>query len=165
MQLQKSAAMMGEYLKLRKVALAMSMSKQGVIVYISVTLVPAWFGRIAGIFCRLILRTKMVHKKVVRHACWIRVGDCIWRQQSRYFLTKEARSILSLLMRLHKHARFLNLRRLRSTFEEVVSMEQKFIVNDTINVKTLLSELSKEVGSPVTIGNFLRVEVGEGLQR
>nr|GFD28924.1 elongation factor Ts, mitochondrial [Tanacetum cinerariifolium] len=55
--------------------------------------------------------------------------------------------------------------RLRKYFEDVVLMEQKFIVNDTINVKTLLSELSKEVGSPVTIGNFLRVEVGEGLQR
>ncbi|KVI08743.1 hypothetical protein Ccrd_012864 [Cynara cardunculus var. scolymus] len=37
-------------------------------------------------------------------------------------------------------------------------MEQKFIVNDTINVKTLLDELSKEVGCRVKIGNFLRVE-------
>ncbi|KAL8497533.1 hypothetical protein ACS0TY_021021 [Phlomoides rotata] len=55
--------------------------------------------------------------------------------------------------------------RLRKYFEEVVLMEQKFIVNDTVNIKTLLDNLSKEVGSTVKIGNFLRVEVGEGLKR
>lgn len=55
--------------------------------------------------------------------------------------------------------------RLRKYFEEVVLMEQKFIVNDTVNVKTLLDNLSKEVGSPVTVGSFLRMEVGEGIQR
>ncbi|CAK9151816.1 unnamed protein product [Ilex paraguariensis] len=55
--------------------------------------------------------------------------------------------------------------RLRKYFEEVVLMEQKFVVNDTVNVKTLLKNLSEEVGTPVKIGSFLRVEVGEGLQR
>ncbi|KAL0337772.1 UNVERIFIED_CONTAM: Elongation factor Ts, mitochondrial [Sesamum calycinum] len=55
--------------------------------------------------------------------------------------------------------------RLRKYFEEVVLMEQKFVVDDTVTIKTLLSNLSKEVGSTVKIGNFLRVEVGEGLRR
>ncbi|KAL8037283.1 hypothetical protein ABFX02_11G030300 [Erythranthe guttata] len=55
--------------------------------------------------------------------------------------------------------------RLRKYFEEVVLMEQKFIVDDSVNIKTLLNNLSKEVGSTVKIGNFLRVEVGEGLKR
>ncbi|KAG6606990.1 Elongation factor Ts, mitochondrial, partial [Cucurbita argyrosperma subsp. sororia] len=55
--------------------------------------------------------------------------------------------------------------RLRKYMEEVVLMEQKFIVNDSINIKTLLENLSKEVGSPVKIGNFLRVGVGEGIER
>ncbi|KAF3633619.1 BTB/POZ domain-containing protein [Capsicum annuum] len=32
------------------------------------------------------------------------------------------------------------------------------------NLQTLLSNLSKDVGSPVKIGSFLRMEVGEGLQ-
>nr|GEV25650.1 elongation factor Ts, mitochondrial [Tanacetum cinerariifolium] len=41
--------------------------------------------------------------------------------------------------------------RLWKYFGEVVLVEQNIIVNDTINVKTLLSELSNEVGSPVTI--------------
>lgn len=55
--------------------------------------------------------------------------------------------------------------RLRKYFEEVVLMEQKFVVDDTVTIKNLLSNLSKEVGSTVKIGNFLRVEVGEGLRR
>lgn len=55
--------------------------------------------------------------------------------------------------------------RLRKYYEEVVLVEQKFVMNDTMNVKTLLSNLSKEVGSPVKIGNFFRMEVGEGIQR
>ncbi|XP_051142779.1 elongation factor Ts, mitochondrial [Andrographis paniculata] len=55
--------------------------------------------------------------------------------------------------------------RLRKYFEEVVLMEQKFVVNDTVNIKTLLDNLSKEIGSTVRIENFLRVEVGEGQKR
>uniref|UniRef100_A0A2P2JID1 Elongation factor Ts, mitochondrial n=1 Tax=Rhizophora mucronata TaxID=61149 RepID=A0A2P2JID1_RHIMU len=55
--------------------------------------------------------------------------------------------------------------RLRKYYEEVVLMEQKFIVNDSITVKTLLNNLSKEMDSHVKIGNFFRMEVGEGIQR
>ncbi|XP_041007738.1 elongation factor Ts, mitochondrial [Juglans microcarpa x Juglans regia] len=55
--------------------------------------------------------------------------------------------------------------RLRKYFEDVVLMEQKFVMNDALNVKTLLNNLSKEVGSPVKIGSFFRMEVGEGIQR
>ncbi|KAL3835082.1 hypothetical protein ACJIZ3_009818 [Penstemon smallii] len=55
--------------------------------------------------------------------------------------------------------------RLRKYYEEVVLMEQKFVVDDSLNIKTLLNNLSKEVGSNVKIGYFLRVEVGEGLKR
>ncbi|CAD6238179.1 unnamed protein product [Miscanthus lutarioriparius] len=55
--------------------------------------------------------------------------------------------------------------RLRKYFEEVVLMEQKYVLNDNTNVKTVLNDLSKEVGSKVTIGNFIRMEVGEGIER
>ncbi|KAF3335504.1 elongation factor Ts [Carex littledalei] len=55
--------------------------------------------------------------------------------------------------------------RLRKYFEEVVLSEQKFVLNDSKNIKTVLNELSKEVGSKVNIGNFMRVEIGEGIAR
>ncbi|PKA52805.1 Elongation factor Ts, mitochondrial [Apostasia shenzhenica] len=55
--------------------------------------------------------------------------------------------------------------RLRKYFEEVVLLEQKFVLNDSMNVKHLLNDLSKEVGSSVKIANFTRMEIGEGIQR
>ncbi|OMO78824.1 Translation elongation factor EFTs/EF1B [Corchorus olitorius] len=55
--------------------------------------------------------------------------------------------------------------RLRKYFEEVVFMEQKYFLKDSLSIKTILDNLSKEVGSPVKIGNFFRMEVGEGIQR
>lgn len=55
--------------------------------------------------------------------------------------------------------------RMRKYMEEVVLLEQKFIVNDAITIKTLINDLSKEVGFPVKVGNFIRMEVGEGIQR
>ncbi|KAG4911430.1 hypothetical protein AAZX31_19G001400 [Glycine max] len=55
--------------------------------------------------------------------------------------------------------------RLRKYFEDVVFMDQKFIMNDTMNVKAVLDNLSKEVGSSVRVVDFLRMEVGEGIAR
>ncbi|CAK8533834.1 unnamed protein product [Lathyrus sativus] len=55
--------------------------------------------------------------------------------------------------------------RLRKYFEDVVLMDQKFVMNDTMKVKVVLDNLSKEVGSSVRVVNFLRMEVGEGIAR
>ncbi|KAL4309036.1 hypothetical protein GQ457_01G045890 [Hibiscus cannabinus] len=55
--------------------------------------------------------------------------------------------------------------RLRKYFEEVVFMEQKYFLNESLSIKKILDNLSKEVGSTVKIGNFFRMEVGEGIQR
>ncbi|KAK4392681.1 Elongation factor Ts, mitochondrial [Sesamum angolense] len=70
--------------------------------------------------------------------------------------------------------------RLRKYFEEVVLMEQKFVVDDTVTIKLLICGVAamcyyrvddavkqsvQGSGSTVKIGNFLRVEVGEGLRR
>lgn len=55
--------------------------------------------------------------------------------------------------------------RLRKYTEEVVLLEQKFVMNDKITVRMVLEDLSKEVGAPVDIGCFLRLDVGEGLRQ
>ncbi|WJX59020.1 hypothetical protein P8452_44408 [Trifolium repens] len=55
--------------------------------------------------------------------------------------------------------------RLRKYFEDVVLMDQKFVMNDTMKVKAVLDNLSQEVGSSVRIVSFLRMEVGEGIAR
>uniref|UniRef100_A0A0D6R8N7 Elongation factor Ts, mitochondrial n=1 Tax=Araucaria cunninghamii TaxID=56994 RepID=A0A0D6R8N7_ARACU len=55
--------------------------------------------------------------------------------------------------------------RLRKYVEDVALLEQKFVMNDKVNVKLVLEDLSKEVGQKIRVGRFLRVEVGEGIQR
>ncbi|KAH9539147.1 hypothetical protein CY35_15G043500 [Sphagnum magellanicum] len=55
--------------------------------------------------------------------------------------------------------------RLRKYIEEVALLEQKFVVNDSMTVRAVLDQLSKQLGRQVSISRFLRMEVGEGIQR
>ncbi|KAK9074124.1 hypothetical protein SSX86_006721 [Deinandra increscens subsp. villosa] len=168
------AAIMGENVKLRR-GFAMSMSKHGVMSTYLHTCPQPGLGRIAGILS-LEVEDENASLDAVRH-----VGSELAMhvvaakplvvtkelvspdvvQNEREILKSQAESSGRPQAAIEKMVEG----RLRKYFEEVVLLEQKFIVNDTISVKTLLSELSKEVGSPVKIGNFLRMEVGEGLQR
>lgn len=167
------AAMMGENVKLRR-GFAMSAPSLGVIsTYLHTSPQPG-VGRIAGI-----LSLEVEDKNVSQDALQ-RVGSELAMHvvaAKPLFLTKEdvssdalssEREILKSQAESSGKPQIAIEKmvegRLRKYFEEVVLMEQKFIVNDTMNVKTLLSNLSKDVGSPVKIGSFLRVEVGEGLQ-
>lgn len=168
------AAMMGENVKLRR-GFAMSAPSLGVIsTYLHTSPQPG-VGRIAGIL------SLEVEDKNVSEDALQRVGSELAMHvvaAKPLFLTKEdvssdalsnEREILKSQAESSGKPQIAVEKmvegRLRKYFEEVVLMEQKFIVNDTMNVKTLLSNLSKDVGSPVKIGSFLRMEVGEGLQR
>ncbi|KAG0570078.1 hypothetical protein KC19_6G137000 [Ceratodon purpureus] len=55
--------------------------------------------------------------------------------------------------------------RLRKYFEETVLLDQKFVINDAMNVQTVLDDHYKQTGRRVRISNFLRMEVGEGLRQ
>lgn len=55
--------------------------------------------------------------------------------------------------------------RLRKYFEETALLEQKFVVNDSMNVQAVLDAHRKLTGRHVSITNFLRMEVGEGMQQ
>ncbi|XP_016498610.1 elongation factor Ts, mitochondrial [Nicotiana tabacum] len=168
------AAMMGENVKLRR-GFAMSTPSIGVIsTYLHTSPQPG-VGRIAGILS-LEVEDQNVPQDALQH-----VGSEIAMHvvaAKPLFLTKEdvSSDALSNEREILKSQAESSGRpqiaiekmvegRMRKYFEEVALMEQKFVVNDTINVKTLISNLSKEVGSPVKIGSFLRMEVGEGLQR
>lgn len=168
------ASMMGENIKLRR-GFAMSMCKHGVMSTYLHTCPQPGLGRIAGILSLEVedenasldavqrvgseLAMHVVAAKPLVLTKELVSSDAV--QNEREILKSQAESSGRPQAAIEKMVEG----RLRKYFEEVVLMEQKFVVNDTINVKTLLDELSKEVGSRVKIGNFLRVEVGEGLQR
>ncbi|KAF5772792.1 putative translation elongation factor EFTs/EF1B, UBA-like superfamily [Helianthus annuus] len=168
------AAMMGENVKLRR-GFAMPMSNHGVISTYLHTCPHPGLGRIAGILTLEVDdenapldAVQRVGSELAMHVVAAKPlfltkehasSDAV--QNEREILKSQAESSGRPQAAIEKMVEG----RLRKYFEEVVLMEQKFVVNDTINVKTVLSELSKEVGSPVKIGNFLRMEVGEGFQR
>ncbi|XP_031738561.1 elongation factor Ts, mitochondrial isoform X2 [Cucumis sativus] len=168
------AAIMGENIKLRR-GFLMSASPSGVIsTYLHTSPQPG-LGRIAGILSLEVegdnsqpdalqrvgseLAMHVVAAKPLFLTKELVASDAL--ENEREILKSQAETTGKSQMAIEKMVEG----RLRKYMEEVVLMEQKFIINDSINVKTMLDNLSKEVGSPVKIGNFLRVGVGEGIDR
>jgi elongation factor Ts len=54
--------------------------------------------------------------------------------------------------------------RIRKFYEEIVLMEQIFVIDGKTKIKDLLEIESKSLGSPVSISKFIRFEVGEGIE-
>jgi elongation factor Ts len=55
--------------------------------------------------------------------------------------------------------------RIRKYYEEVVFMEQAFVMDNKIKVSDLVSQVSKSLGSPITVKSFARITLGEGVEK
>jgi elongation factor Ts len=55
--------------------------------------------------------------------------------------------------------------RLRKFFEEVVLLEQPFIMDTDKKVAVVVKEAEKDVGAPISIEGFVRYALGEGIQK
>ncbi|EKV30825.1 Translation elongation factor Ts [Caenispirillum salinarum AK4] len=55
--------------------------------------------------------------------------------------------------------------RLRKFYEEVVVLEQAFVMDPDRKVKKVLEDAAKEVGAPVTLAGFQRIALGEGVEK
>ena len=55
--------------------------------------------------------------------------------------------------------------RLRKFFEEIVLLEQTWILDGESRVKAVLETLSTELGTPVSVSGFVRYQLGEGVER
>ena len=55
--------------------------------------------------------------------------------------------------------------RLRKFYEESVLLEQTFVIDTDKKVKQVVDEASKELGSPVVIKQFVRMALGEGIEK
>ncbi|KAL5714341.1 hypothetical protein ACHQM5_016319 [Ranunculus cassubicifolius] len=168
------AAMVGENVKLRR-GYTVSKSANGVISSYLHTSPQPGLGRLAGIL------TLEVEDENIPLDPLVRVGSELAMHivaAKPLFLSKEHVSLEALeserdILKSQAEAtgkpqiaiEKMVEGRMRKYMEEVVLMEQKFIVNDAINIKKLIDDLSKEVGSPVKVGKFFRMEVGEGIQR
>jgi len=55
--------------------------------------------------------------------------------------------------------------RIRKFYEEVVLLEQVFVVNPDQRVKDVVAQAAKDAGAPVTLPAFVRMQVGEGIDK
>jgi elongation factor Ts len=55
--------------------------------------------------------------------------------------------------------------RIRKFLEEVVLLKQAFVMNNDQTVEQLVAETAKGVGSPIKIAGFVRLSLGEGVDR
>lgn len=55
--------------------------------------------------------------------------------------------------------------RLRKFYEEVVLLEQTYVIDGESKVKAVLEAAEKEVGAPVKLTGFARMALGEGIER
>lgn len=54
--------------------------------------------------------------------------------------------------------------RIRKFFEEIVLLEQVFVIDGKTKISDLLKESAKTVGAEVSINSFIRFELGEGIE-
>src|SRR3546814_13329917 len=55
--------------------------------------------------------------------------------------------------------------RLRKFYEEVVLLEQIYVIDGETKVSKVLEAAAKDAGAPVTIAGFARNQLGEGVER
>lgn len=55
--------------------------------------------------------------------------------------------------------------RLRKFFEEVVLLDQVWVIDGETRVSKVLDQLAKELGTPVEVAGFVRFGLGEGIER
>lgn len=55
--------------------------------------------------------------------------------------------------------------RIRKHYEEVVLLEQTFVIDGKAKVKEFIEAQSKELGSPITLKAFVRFGLGEGIEK
>ena len=55
--------------------------------------------------------------------------------------------------------------RLRKFYEEVCLIEQIFVIDGETKISKVLEAAAKDVGAPVAIAGFVRIQLGEGIER
>jgi elongation factor Ts len=55
--------------------------------------------------------------------------------------------------------------RVRKYYEEVVLLEQAYIMDDKMKVSAVVEKTAKELGTPVKLAGFVRFGLGEGIQK
>ena len=55
--------------------------------------------------------------------------------------------------------------RIRKFFSEVVLAEQTFVIDNETKIAQVIENAAKEIGSPIELVGFARLELGEGIEK
>ncbi len=55
--------------------------------------------------------------------------------------------------------------RIRKFYEEVVLLEQIFVIDNKTKIHQVIEAAAKEIGAPVTLSGYIRFELGEGIEK
>ena len=55
--------------------------------------------------------------------------------------------------------------RIRKFYEEVTLLKQNFVMNPELTVEALVAQAAKDLGAPITIKAFVRMVIGEGIEK
>ena len=55
--------------------------------------------------------------------------------------------------------------RIRKFYEEIVLLEQVFVMDGKTKIKEVIENAAKEIGAPIVLKNFVRFELGEGIEQ
>jgi elongation factor Ts len=55
--------------------------------------------------------------------------------------------------------------RIRKFYEEVVLLEQSFVMDPSMQVKAVVEQASKDLGTPVSLKGYVRFALGEGIEK
>jgi elongation factor Ts len=55
--------------------------------------------------------------------------------------------------------------RLRKYYQEVVLLEQTFVIDNESKIAKVVEKASKDLGAPVRLAGFVRFELGEGIEK
>jgi elongation factor Ts len=54
---------------------------------------------------------------------------------------------------------------IRKFYEDIVLLEQNFVMNPSLKISKVLEEAAKDVGAPVALIGFSRIQLGEGIEK
>ena len=55
--------------------------------------------------------------------------------------------------------------RIRKYYEEVVLLEQPFVMDGKVKVAQLVADAAKELGAPIQLTGFVRMMLGDGVEK
>jgi len=55
--------------------------------------------------------------------------------------------------------------RIRKFYEESVLLEQVYVIDGESRVKSVIENLAKEIGAPIELTSFSRLELGDGVEK